>query len=120
MTPFELLAALVTGFAVGVASLIAFAKWADANKDRLEKDLKERTGVLNKEPEVMRLAIEEHHGIFYVFNAETGAFVCQGRDTEEVQAVFKSRFPTAFGVIVSVKESILETLKKQGMAVSEE
>jgi len=113
MSPFELLAALVTGVVIGIATIVSLAKWAETTTKKTPSDKP-----LDDTP--LRLAMEEYCGILYVFKSDTEEFVCQGASVEEVQAAFNLRYPANLGIVVRADDRVVNLLKERGMSVAKD
>jgi hypothetical protein len=47
----------------------------------------------NEQEDLVRITIEEHHGVFYVYNKKDNTFMAQGKNRQEIEEVLSSRFP---------------------------
>lgn len=69
-----------------------------ARERQAERVLKEFVGKMAEQEgeaseELTHIIIEKQDGILYVYNRDTMAFMAQGKNRDEVEAVLKERFP---------------------------
>lgn len=58
--------------------------------------------------------VEEHDGVFYVYNAEDGTFLVQGSSMIELQEKLDSQYQNKNIVVTEGDESVLTRLKNTG------
>jgi hypothetical protein len=63
------------------------------------------------EDDLVRITIEEHNGVFYIYNKKDKTFMVQGKTKQEIEDALSSRFPGKRFA------ATLEELKKIGMYV---
>jgi len=66
-----------------------------------------------EEEKLIALTVEVDGDQFLCYNAQTMAFVCQGRDLKEIRERFRQRYPSKSAAIYNGDESAVEVLKKQ-------
>jgi hypothetical protein len=66
-----------------------------------------------EEEKLIALTVEVDGDQFLCYNAQTMAFVCQGRDLEEIRKRFRERYPRKNAAIYDGDESAVKTLKQQ-------
>jgi hypothetical protein len=102
---------LALGIAVGVFIVLMFIRSA------VREALESADGSLNKlkqlvEEEIERTVqtrVEEHAGVYYIYNVEDGAFLGQGKTLDEVIASVIKRLPDTN---VNITEGDIEVIKK--------
>ena len=117
--------ALVTALVIMAFNLLVFwiarriesrieARWADrpSGLARWAEELGDIAQDLEEE-KLIALTVEVDGDQFLCYNAQTMAFVCQGRDLEEIRKRFRERFPSKNAAIYDGDESAVEVLKKQ-------
>ena len=62
---------------------------------------------------LIALTVEVDGDQYLCYNAQTMAFVCQGRDLEEIRERFRVRYPSKNAAIYNGDESAVKTLKQQ-------
>lgn len=62
---------------------------------------------------LIALTVEVDGDQFLCYNSKDMAFVCQGRDLEEIRERFRQRYPAKNAAIYNGDESALAVLKKQ-------
>ena len=104
---------IIWGFIVGwlitwlVLKLIAgFLHAKNAQLQGQLKDLEQKVKEL-----FVRVNIEKHGDIYYVFEKETDRFVAQGRTAEEIKEIMQKRFPNKTFVATD------EELKESGLTL---
>ena len=74
-----------------------------------------------KETHVAKLIparVEEHNGIFYVYNAEDDTFLVQGSNLQELKDKLEKSYQDKKIVVTEGEESVLTRLKDTGIAQS--
>ena len=102
---------LVLGIAVGVFIVLMFIK--SAVREALESadgSLNRLKQLVEQEIEhVVQTRVEEHAGVYYIYNIEDGAFLGQGTTLDEVVASVTKRLPNTN---VNITEGDIEVIKK--------
>ena len=62
---------------------------------------------------LIALTVEVDGDQYLCYNAQTMAFVCQGRDLEEIRERFRVRYPSKNAAIYDGDESAVKVLKQQ-------
>ena len=79
---------------------------------QLIKDLDKISQELEEE-KLIALTVEVDGDQYLCYNAQTMAFVCQGRNLEEIRERFSQRYPSKNAAIYNGDESAVRTLKQQ-------
>jgi hypothetical protein len=99
------------GFALGVFAVLAFIK--SAVREALESaddSIKRLQDLVEKEIEnTIQTRVEEHDGVYYIYNIEDGAFLGQGMTLNEVKDCIAKRLPDTN---VNIVEGDIEVIKK--------
>lgn len=108
----EFIVGLIFGIAltlvvVRIALTIAVRR-AEATIQALEQAI----NVLNSS--TISARVEEHDGVFYVYNAEDGTFLVQGSSMTELQEKLDSQYQNKNIVVTEGDESVLARLKNTG------
>ena len=85
---------------------------------QLIKDLDKISQELEEE-KLIALTVEVDGDQYLCYNAQTMAFVCQGRNLEEIRERFSQRYPSKNAAIYNGDESAVRTLKQQLKAMHE-
>ena len=83
---------------------------------RIETRLSEELLEISQEIEtekLIALTVEVDGDQYLCYNAQTMAFVCQGRDLEEIRERFRVRYPSKNAAIYNGDESAVKVLKQQ-------
>jgi hypothetical protein len=98
----------VLGFATTWFIMKAFLWYLRFRNDILKQDLEEVSKKIKET--IIKVNIEKHGDIFYIFEKETDNFVAQGKDIAEIKKVMLERFPKKTFVATEdqLKESGLE------------
>jgi len=107
----EFFTGLVLGIAVGVFIVLMFIRSA------VREALESADGSLNKlkqlvEEEIERTVktrVEEHNGVYYIYNIKDGAFLGQGTTLTEIKDCIAKRLPNTN---VDITEGDIGTIKK--------
>lgn len=86
---------------------------------RLTRELEQVSQEIETE-KLIALTVEVAGDQFLCYNAQTMAFVCQGRDLDEIRQRFKQRYPSKNAAIYNGDESAVRTLKQQLKAMHED
>ena len=107
--------AMVTALVIMAFNLLVFwiARRIDARIEaRMAEELTDIAQELEEE-KLIALTVEVDGDQFLCYNAQTMAFVCQGRDLEEIRKRFRERYPRKNAAIYDGDESAVKTLKQQ-------
>ena len=86
--------------------------------DRWAEELLEIAQEIETE-KLIALTVEVDGDQYLCYNAQTMAFVCQGRNLEEIRERFSQRYPSKNAAIYNGDESAVRTLKQQLKAMHE-
>ena len=98
----------ILGVVVTVIAVRILAKWAIK---RFERELDSVIADLEKaeKPLTIKARVEEINGVFYFYNKDSGEFLVQGRDLQELLTHSESRWPgTTVQVVDGDKETIAQ------------
>ena len=103
-------------FLAGMAAAMLLLRWAinraiDRMLERMAREDESET--VHLDAANMELRVEFDHNIYFCYNVNDGAFVCQGADLAEIQSNFRSRFPGVNAVIVDGDDSSVSWLKTE-------
>jgi hypothetical protein len=107
--------AMVTALVIMAFNLLVFwiARRIEARIEaRMAEELTDIAQELEEE-KLIALTVEVDGDQFLCYNAQTMAFVCQGRDLEEIRKRFRERYPRKNAAIYDGDESAVKTLKQQ-------
>ena len=107
--------AMVTALVIMTFNLLVFwiARRIEARIEaRMAEELTDIAQELEEE-KLIALTVEVDGDQFLCYNAQTMAFVCQGRDLEEIRKRFRERYPRKNAAIYDGDESAVKTLKQQ-------
>ena len=66
----------------------------DMDKALFEMEVRDKLGFVQEElKKILVLRVEKFGDVFYIYNQVTNEFVCQGKTLQEIQEVYKLRFP---------------------------
>ena len=66
----------------------------DLDRALFEHEVREKLGLVQEElKKILILRVEKRDDVFYIYNQVTEEFVCQGKTLQEIQEVYKLRFP---------------------------
>lgn len=80
---------------------------------RLERDLEEIEKVLKDSVDLIPCRVEQHDGVFFVYNNETNEFMAQGSTLNELRERIKDRWKDQRVSVVAGDQAVLEQLKAQ-------
>jgi hypothetical protein len=107
--------AMVTALVIMAFNLLVF--WiARRIESQIEARMAEELGDIAQDLEaekLIALTVEVDGDQYLCYNAQTMAFVCQGRDLEEIRKRFRERYPRKNAAIYDGDESAVKTLKQQ-------
>jgi hypothetical protein len=109
-------------FVAGMAAAMLLLRWAiNRAIDRMLERMTQEDGAdtVTADAEKMELRVEFDHNIYFCYSVTDGAFVCQGRDIQEIVKNFALRYPDKQAAIFDGDESAVVTLKQQMEQISE-
>jgi len=92
-------------FLIGWVAMKFAQLYLEAKNQMLEAEIETLTKKVKQL--VVRVNVERHGDMFYLFEKETDQFIAQGRDADEIKQILQARFPqkTFFADDESVKNS---------------
>lgn len=90
---------MVEIIAVVVVGVMSFYAGWSARERAAVRRLEEVMGVVSEhvkdeiEKTLIRISIERHNGVYYVYNMDDKSFMGQGADRKELETVLASKFP---------------------------
>lgn len=82
---------LLLGFVVGWVISKIIIGYLNAKNAMLEAEITELTKKIKER--VVRVTVERHGDIYYLYEKETDNFVAQGRDADEIKEILLKRWP---------------------------
>jgi len=79
-----------------IVMFVFLVKKAKQDLDRalFQHEVREKLGFVQEElKKILVLRVEKRDDVFYIYNQVTQEFVCQGKTLQEIQEVYKLRFP---------------------------
>jgi hypothetical protein len=79
-----------------IVMFVFLVKKAKQDLDRalFEMEVRDKLGFVQEElKKILVLRVEQNGDVFYIYNQVTNEFVCQGKTLQEIQEVYKLRFP---------------------------
>lgn len=107
----EFLLGIAAGIAIITVTWVIFMVMAVRRLDSKAQPDASATAV--EESEQILLLVETADDQFLCYNAQSMAFVCQGRDLKEIQHRFRQRFPDKSAALVAGDATAVATLKQQ-------
>ena len=111
----EFFTGLVLGIAVGVFIVLMFIR--SAVREALESaddSLSRLKNLVETEIEdTIQTRVEEHDGVYYIYNIKDGAFLVQGSTLKEVKDSIEKQFPNTNVNITSGDISVINKLKAE-------
>lgn len=65
--------------------------YLEAKNEQLKKDLEELEKKVKKA--IIKVNIEKHGDVFYLFEKDTDKFIAQGKDADEIKIVLEKYYP---------------------------
>lgn len=78
---------------------------------RLEEALSEETNPESASSNKISARVEEHNGVFYVYNIDNNAFLGQGSTFSEIKRTLEERFPSSNVFISEGDKGVIEKIK---------
>jgi len=101
---------LFAGIAVSLIVIYYIIKRAEAH---LLANIKTIMGELEEQAKnIIPARVEQHDGIFYVYNTRDNSFIAQGNSVQEIQANIESRMKDATVMVTEGDESALAALRE--------
>ena len=111
----EFLISFVLGLAVGVFIVLMFIR--SAVREALESaddSLNRLKNLVEQEIErTVQTRVEEHDGIYYIYNVKDGAFLVQGSTLKEVKDSIEKQFPDTNVNITQDDIDVINKLKAE-------
>ena len=105
---------IVMGFVAGVTAFYLILKLAvNLLARRIEQQLETLEEALKEHVDLIPCRVEQHDGVFFVYNNETNEFMAQGNDLAELRERIKARWKDRRVSVVAGDEAVLEQLKAQ-------
>ena len=80
---------------------------------RIEQQLETLEEALKEHVDLIPCRVEQHNGVFFVYNNETNEFMAQGNDLAELRERIKARWKDRRVSVVAGDENVLAQLKEQ-------
>ena len=80
---------------------------------RIEQQLETLEEALKEHVDLIPCRVEQHNGVFFVYNNETNEFMAQGNDLSELRERIKARWKDRRVSVVAGDENVLAQLKEQ-------
>ena len=80
---------------------------------RLSQDIETLEEALKEQVELIPCRVEQHDGVFFVYNNDTNEFMAQGSTLSELRKRIKARWKDRRVSVVAGDEAVLEQLKAQ-------
>lgn len=110
----EIIAAMALGAVIGMVIFYYAMKIAVSMlHSRLENDLKEIEHAIRDSVDLIPCRVEQHDGVFFVYNNDTNEFMAQGSTLDELRERIKARWKDQRVSVVAGDEAVLEQLKAQ-------
>jgi hypothetical protein len=91
MENFSILTNLLLGIVVGWAISKIIIGYLNAKNAILEEEIADLTQKIKER--VVRVTVERHGDVYYLYEKETDNFVAQGRDADEIKEILLKRWP---------------------------
>jgi len=105
---------VVLGIFIGVTAFYLTMKLAvNLLARRIEQQLETLDQALKEHVDLIPCRVEQHNGVFFVYNNETNEFMAQGNDLAELRERIKARWKDRRVSVVAGDENVLEQLKEQ-------
>jgi len=105
----EFIVGLVLGIIVTGLVLLLFAQWlvrrTSANIDAITAELKQLA------ENIIPARVEQHDGVFYVYNTRDGSFIAQGTSIDEIKNRIEERMKDATVMVTEGDTDVLQKLK---------
>jgi hypothetical protein len=105
---------IAVGIFIGVTAFYLTMKLAvNLLTRRIEQQLETLDQALKEHVDLIPCRVEQHNGVFFVYNNETNEFMAQGNDLAELRERIKTRWKDRRVSVVAGDENVLEQLKEQ-------
>ena len=105
---------VVVGIFIGVTAFYLTLKLAvNVLTRRIERELETLEEALKEHVDLIPCRIEQHQGMFFVYNNNTNEFMAQGSTLTELRERIKARWKDQRVSVVAGDEDVLEQLKAQ-------
>ncbi len=105
---------VVVGIFIGVSLFYLALKLAvNVLTRRIERELETLEEALKEHVDLIPCRVEQHQGVFFVYNNETNEFMAQGSTLTELRERIKARWKDQRVSVVAGDEAVLEQLKAQ-------
>ncbi len=114
METIDILLWISVGIAVGVWMFYLALKLAvHILSRRIQRDLETLEEALKEHVDLIPCRVEQHDGVFFVYNNETNEFMAQGSTLIELRERIKARWKDQRVSVVAGDDAVLEQLKAQ-------
>ena len=83
--------------AVAVVGVLGFFSGWKAREETAVRRMNEIMGEVQASddelPDVIKIVIEQHNGVYYVYDMDDKSFMAQGKDRKELEGVLASKYP---------------------------
>lgn len=105
---------IAVGIFIGVTAFYLAMKLAvNLLTRRIEQQLETLDQALKEHVDLIPCRVEQHNGVFFVYNNETNEFMAQGNDLAELRERIKARWKDRRVSVVAGDENVLAQLKEQ-------
>jgi len=105
---------IAVGIFIGVTAFYLTMKLAvNLLARRIEQQLETLDQALKEHVDLIPCRVEQHNGVFFVYNNETNEFMAQGNDLAELRERIKTRWKDRRVSVVAGDENVLAQLKEQ-------
>jgi len=105
---------IAVGIFIGVTAFYLTMKLAvNLLARRIEQQLETLDQALKEHVDLIPCRVEQHNGVFFVYNNETNEFMAQGNDLAELRERIKARWKDRRVSVVAGDENVLAQLKEQ-------
>ena len=103
----------VVGVAAGVVVTVVVAVWVVKGLvSRAEADIDSIVAEIKKTAEnIIPARVEQHDGVFYVYNTRDGSFIAQGTSIAEIKARIEERMKDATVMVTEGDADVLRQLQ---------
>jgi hypothetical protein len=78
---------------VGVLGFFSGWKAREETAIRRMHEIMEEVQSSDEFPDVIKIVIEQHNGVYYVYDLDDKSFMAQGKDRKELEGVLASKYP---------------------------
>ena len=103
----------LTGMIAGVVIAVVVAVWVVRSLvTRAEADIESILAEVKKTAEhIIPARIEQHDGVFYVYNTRDGSFIAQGASISEIKSRIEERMKDATVMVTEGDTDVLQRLR---------